>query len=85
MARRADPTRVAEAMLFGALQRLLNLWRAGDEVEVAEQRLVVAELWAGVVERGGDPGRVAASVWSRDVNTDVAAAFKAVDVFGALG
>lgn len=62
---------VAEAQLFGALQRAISLWRAGDGDALAVQQAELVGLAAAVTEHGGDPGGVMDDVWCREVNADL--------------
>lgn len=83
MSRRPNSRRgVAEAQLFGALQRAISLWRAGDGEGLAEQWEELVVLRAKVAALGGDPVGVAERVWGRDVNADLAGVVVPSQVFG---
>lgn len=84
MGRHREPVRLAEAKLFGALQRTIDLWRTGDMEAVEDQRMVVADRVAGLRALGGDPGVVVLAVWGREVNADVAGRLEPVTVFGRV-
>lgn len=72
MSRRPNSRRgVAEAQLFGALQRAISLWRAGDAELLVEQQSVIVERSAALVGLGGDPAGVVDAVWGRGVNADL--------------
>lgn len=85
MSRRPNSRRgVVEAQLFGALQRAVSLWRAGEAELLVEQQAVIVERSAALTGLGGDPSVVAGQVWAREVNSDLESLIEPAELFGVL-
>ncbi len=82
MSRKANRAKVAQAKLYGSLQRAIALWRVGDIDALTEQRVAVRNRWDGLIEVGGQPDEVVDAVWAREVNADIAGRVEPIEVLG---